>query len=202
VRSLWLWTLVALWLGYWLTVMIGAVHADVPHAPADILGAEWNAEARDVLAHAWNAEADWSGPDHVAIGYVFVRRWQMAQGKLSFAEVVRRYVSAYSTRHPSDRHRRVLATDESCEEPAGWDPHDGQWQAYAAPRCRALWERVDRWARGELRDPCQGRPTDFGGAMDTPAQSLMRVTCKGTANLFYTSKGAKTVLAAVARGHR
>lgn len=198
-REFIVWVLVVLWLGYWALFVLNPAHAD-SHAPADVLGESWTPEARETLAHAWNAEADWSAPDHVGIGYVFLRRWQDAKGRVPFVELIRRYVSAYRSVHPSARHLRVLATDESCTEPPGWDIHEGRWQDYAEPRCRALWARVDAWARGELRDPCRGQPRDFGGAMDSPQGSMVPVSCKGTVNRFYAHGKPSVVAASLARG--
>jgi hypothetical protein len=203
-REFVVWVLVVLWLLFWAIAIAQPVHADVLHAPAAVLGTEWTPEARETLAHAVNAEADWNPPDHVAIGWVFLRRWLDARGRVPFTAIITRYVSAYATKHPSARHKRVLATQESCERPEGWDDRAGRWEGYAQPRCRALWARVDAWARGELKDPCTGAPRDFGGAMDSPQGRMVPVSCKGTVNVFYAHDAHKlgTLSAVLAAGLR
>lgn len=150
---------------------------------------QWRPTTRVWLARAMVGEAGWkSERDHVAIAYVFKRRWRSMSRRwpgLRFEAVVLRYAKALGggRREFTPRQRWVRGLIPEAVEPDGW-PGRASWR-----RHRPLWlaalRRADRWRQGRLPDPCGGRADHFGGTIDTPWEGLEEVDCKGTANTFY-----------------
>lgn len=145
----------------------------------------WTDEAKLTLARAWVGEADWNAPDHVAIGWVLSKRWKIYNRtrpeakRIRFEGFVGMYCSPLKGRNL--RQRRIQAL------PWG-DPIKRQLGPYRLRRNVRRWrvvrERVERWGRGELKDPCP-KALHWGGTMDKPYQNWKPVRCGSTRNTFY-----------------
>lgn len=126
---------------------------------------------RDTLTAALVAESN-NRRDHAAILYVLHRRAE-ARGR-SLAATARAYCSAWGSSRPRARHMRELARDPSARADS---PYRDQWR-----RARRL---VDRWARGLVRDPCEGRAWHWAAARVRPRGRMIKIDCGTTSNTFY-----------------
>jgi hypothetical protein len=135
--------------------------------------AEWNEATRLTLAQVMVGEADWHEPDHVAIAFVLLRRWQQFQqsrGPTSF----QRYMQLYSStmKVDTERARWVRALP--------WGDVDGRYDK----RWKRVRELANAWGEGKIKDPCP-QAEHWGGAMDRPGKSWEAVSCGLTKNIFY-----------------
>jgi hypothetical protein len=138
------------------------------------------------LARAMVAEADWDAPgDHSAIAHVLWRRWLRHRENFpTFESMIRRYCRALRrARSPFSRQRWVQTLPfNGDEEPRFW-PEEASWSNHVE-RWREVRDRVERFARGTLLDPCP-RAIHWGGTMD-PDHGWRRVRCyEPTHNRFY-----------------
>jgi hypothetical protein len=135
------------------------------------------------------AEAGWkSARDHAAIAHVLARRYRRMVERYQsfrFVDVVRSYCAGLGgmTRSLTRRQLWVRELLPDGSEPQGWPSH-ASWRVHA-PLWRAALERADRFARGELRDPCRGRAWHWGGTIDSPRGRMEPVDCGETENTFY-----------------
>lgn len=155
-------------------------------------------EQFDRRTHLWTAramvaEAGWlSGKDHIAIAYVFSRRWKAMSRRwpeLRYLDIVFRYAKGLGSgrRQHSSRQIWIRALSPELSEPIGWPANAASWR-----RHRRYWsdtlDRAALWSRGRLADPCRGRATHFGGDMDEPRDGMVEVDCGETKNTFYEVK--------------
>ena len=137
---------------------------------------EWNEATRLTLAQVMVGEADWHEPDHIAIAYVLVRRWQQfnaARGPVTF----QRYMQLYSStmKVDTERARWVRALP--------WGELDGPY----GKRWKRVRELVEAWGSGKVKDPCPDAQ-HWGGTMDRPGKTWEAVSCGLTKNIFYISR--------------
>lgn len=145
------------------------VFAQGPLVPAD----QWDEATRLTLAQVMVGEADWHEPDHIAIAFVLVRRWQQfrrAREPVSF----QRYMQLYSSTMKVDTARARWVRSLPWGELEG--RYGKRWK-----RVRAL---VDAWGAGKIEDPCPNAE-HWGGAMDRPGKRWEAVGCGLTKNIFY-----------------
>ena len=125
------------------------------------------------LALTLVAEAEYAETDHAAILHVLDRR--AARGGETPAQHAMRYSSFW--RRP-ETPARVLRRIR--KNPEKW---------------RATLERVRRFERGELPDPCRGRALHWGDREGDLARAKRagwaRVSCGNTANLFWSIDGGR-----------
>jgi len=158
-----------------------------------LLAASDTAFARDEdalwLARCMVNEADFDATnDHLAIAAVLIKR--AGKYHISVASMVRKYCSGLRPgQRCSSRQRWVIELNPDATKPAHW-PTVVPWRWY-----RERWQRVLLTARlvlrGEMDDPCDGRAEHFGGKMDKPDKSLVRIDCGETRNLFYAYRSSK-----------
>lgn len=148
--------------------------------------AEAQGTAETTLARMAIGESDWNARDQSAVLHVVARR--AARAGVSVEQMSLRYSSVFAGK-PTPRKRWVLAIESSCEQPTAWPKHL-RWDRYRA-RCLATFERVQRFLRGELPDPCRGRANHFGSAtiavdVERAARAgWRRVSCGGAVNAFW-----------------
>lgn len=146
------------------------------------------AEGLDVLwlARAMVNEADYEAvTDHIAIGYVLVRKSKRTG--VSVAKIARVYSTGMDRgdRH-SDRHLSILELDYTGNKPEHWDGR-ASWKR-VRPQWMSTLQRARGVIAGKLADPCGGRSVHWGGPMDKPSKKLRRIDCGKTANYFYEWK--------------
>lgn len=164
---------------------------------------EWTPEARYNLVRCLVGEAGWSAPDHAAIPWALARSWQArVRGgfELTFAVQVERYCSVLRVSEPTERQLWVRALPETGpmteeNEPDAF-PDTVEWSGYSErlDRIRAF---VDRWALGEVRDPCP-RADHWGGVMDSIGVGAILVCPRASGGMrntfFYVSPEARRAL--------
>lgn len=156
---------------------------------------QFDSSTRIWLARAMIGESGWlSVNDHVAIAYVLKRRWNAIQNrwpKIRFKTVILAYAKALGGGRREYTRRQIWVRSLSFDlsEPQGW-PQKVSWKSHSKYWIQTL-ERVDRWVRGELPDPCKGRAFHWGGNMDTPRETMFPVDCGDTINTFY---GLKSII--------
>jgi hypothetical protein len=156
-----------------------------------LLAASDTAFARDDavlwLARCMVNEADFDATaDHLAIAAVLIKR--ATKYHVSMANMVQKYCSGLRPgQRRSSRQRWVIELNFDATKPPHW-PAVVPWRWY-----RERWQRVLTTARlvlrGEMDDPCDGRAEHFGGKMDAPDKSFIRIDCGDTRNLFYAYRG-------------
>lgn len=170
---------------YWFQ---GTAHAGSLTRPIPV-------EQFDGRTHVWTAramiaEGGWqSGNDHIAVAFVFSRRWKAMQKRwpdLRFLDVVFRYSKGLGANRREYKKRQIWirALSPSMLQPAGWPADKASW-----PKHKALWaktlDRARLWSEGRLLDPCRGLAFHFGGDMDVPKANMIAIECNDTANTFY-----------------
>jgi hypothetical protein len=136
------------------------------------------------LARCMVSEADTEAVlDHLAIAAVISKRSKKLG--ISITSMVRRYCKGLGPRdRKSPRIRWVSALDVSVRAPRSWTSDNGTWERY-----RERWFNVlvvaDLALQGDAYDPCGGRAEHWGGKMDTPDITLIRIDCGPTKNIFY-----------------
>lgn len=149
-----------------------------------IPAAQWGQEAQLWLARAMVAEAGWTAEDdHAAIAWVLYRRWKrirVAHPTVTFTAVVRAYCAGLG-RQPAFRPRqRWIRTLPAGEITGRLRRYSKEWEV--------IQQRVEDWAKGEVKDPCQGQAMHWGGHMDHAPRSWRSLDCGSTRNLFYALK--------------
>lgn len=146
-----------------------------PPLPADQL----THQAKHTLARVLVGEADWHRPDHVAISWVLAKRWKAYDswnpGKRTFVRTM--YLYAAPLKVKTARTKWVQSLPWTGPLPSALQPYKRHW--------RRVIRLVERWARGEIRDPCP-RARHYGGLMDKPKPGMRPVFCGPTRNIFYT----------------
>lgn len=133
-----------------------------------------SAEDKLQLARLLVGEADFHQADYAPISWVLLKRWRMYQHKrpeVTFAEFCTMYSAALRSSSPRARAIQALS----------WGEAPGRWGGRRWLRVQA-W--VERWAAGEVRDPCP-QALQWGGTMDRPAAHWRPVNCGRTRNIFY-----------------
>lgn len=160
---------------------------------------EWTAEARYNLARCLVGEAGWEAPDHSAIPWALARSWaarKRAGHELTFATQVHRYCAVLRVPNPTPRQRWVLALPETGpmteeNEPDAF-PDNIAWSSYSE-RWDAVRAFVDRWAAGEVEDPCP-RADHWGGTMDSIGSNAV-IVCQrergGMRNTFFRARSRR-----------
>jgi len=142
-------------------------------------------EAKLTLARAMVGEADWHEPDHRAIAWVLAKRFNSIEtrkpGKTTFSELVAKYASPLKTKTERTQFIQTL--------PWG-DPTSDAYKPFAK-HWAAVRELVERWAAGDIPDPCP-RAKHWGGAMDRPKVKLQPVNCGLTRNIFYEEPATRS----------
>ena len=151
--------------------------------------AQWTPQTRLWLARAMVAEAGFDAEqDHRAIAFVLARRWERVRERWSsmrLIDVIRNYCAGLGSyrRSITPRQRWVRALRPDLGKPEGW-PARLSWERHQ-PLWQATLERVDRFSRGELEDPCRGRAWHWGGVIDSPRGRMDPIDCGETHNTFY-----------------
>lgn len=78
-------------------------------------------------------------------------------------QMARNYCAAFKGKSEG-RKRWVRGLVASGDVPDGW-PVRASWKRYA-PHWKAVHQRAGAFLRGEVKDPCKGSPTHFGGLID------------------------------------
>jgi hypothetical protein len=151
---------------------------------------QWTQQTHLWLARAMVAEAGWTSErDHVAIAYVLERRWKHIHKEyraITFLHVIRAYCAGLmpGRRSLTDRQRWVRSLDlDITLEPEGW-PKTLEWTPHSK-LWKTVLDRADLWSTGSLPDPCNGEAWHWGGPMDDPEATMLRVDCGETLNTFY-----------------
>lgn len=142
------------------------------------------------LARAMVSEAGWLAKrDHAAIAHTLARRWRVRRERwpgVTFEQVIRNYCAGFYLKEealdPRQQWVRQLNSDglqpESWPQNVRWDKHLVYW--------RQVLDSVDRFAEGQLPDPCRGQSWHWGGPMDDPEGRMVKMDCGETKNTFYT----------------
>jgi hypothetical protein len=151
---------------------------------------EWTGDVKVWIARAMVSEAGWDETlDHVAVAFVLLRRWRLAQKQFpgySMVSVVRKYCAGFRDMALTKRQKWIKNMTLDGRRPAGW-PDDIFWRDYR-DRWIAVLNLVEAWRRGEHPDPCSGKAMYWGGPMDRPSKRMIRMDCGNTKNRFYTVK--------------
>jgi hypothetical protein len=155
----------------------GSVHAQMsPRRP--IPTSQWTGLAGASLAHLIRNESR-SGKDFAAIAWTVARRWY-----------------AHScTRERFDRH--IIRTSRYTRRARPWLEHEAAHGLRSDPELRA---DLDRWAAGDVPDPCRGQAMQWRApGVGGPGR---RVRCGDTSNAFYEHPraGQARAMIALARG--
>lgn len=161
---------------------------------------QWTKEAHLWTARAGVAEAGWPTSsvkrrEQVAAWYVLATRWRQMTTRwpaLRYVDAVRAYCAGLGQNAVPTKRQLWVRGLFLAKKPKGW-PRNASW-----PKHRRLWfatiERADKWARGELRNPCPGADY-FGGlrAGDVPVGDMVRHRCseqfeRAKGNTFYRVK--------------
>ncbi len=149
--------------------------------------ADWTPRARLLLAQSCVGEAGFRSAttgECAAIGWVYakrVRQMRRAGRSITYARMVRLYSQPIRLR----RHLWIVSLREDLEQPRGWPRRWPDWDEHFREQWQAVLDEVDRFARGEIEDPCP-RANHFGAVTDRPSPRLVRTGCAvRTRNLFY-----------------
>lgn len=120
------------------------------------------------IARAAVGECDFLLPDcHAATWHTLQRRLRTVMlprwPRYTLDKLVRKYCAAFRGR-PDDRERWVRGLVAPGTKPHGW-PRNLRWDRYA-PIWETIYNRAGAFLRGEVEDPCKGRPTHLGGLID------------------------------------
>ena len=136
------------------------------------------------MARCMVAEAGWTAvTDHLAIGYVLVRRWEWTRRRMALSEMVRRYCYGFKEPvAPTTRLAWVRSLNEEGTEPAGWPSREGSWKYI-----RKFWFEILQRARAiityQLADPCHGMALHWGAPFKGTLPDY--ISCGKTLNHFY-----------------
>lgn len=179
----------------------GARHREGPSESADDLHpggqrGHGGSDARDAegpgvqavvqlwLARASVAECDFMLPDcHAATWHTLQRRWRRAQRRwptYTLDQMARNYCAAFKGK-PDGRKRWVRGLLAAGTQPDGW-PSGASWERHSRWWAR-VYARAGAFLRGEVKDPCRGRPTHFGNVADMarfPPSEWKRIRCGRT----------------------
>lgn len=155
-------------------VLLGAATASADARP--VPASQWDTGTQLTLAQVMVGEADWHEPDHIAIAYVLMRRWEhhrRARGPITF----KRYMQLYSStmKVDTERARWVRALPWGKLE----GPLEDRWSKVIA--------LVKAFGAGKVEDPCP-EAEHWGGAMDRPGRRWQPVSCGMTKNIFYGAR--------------
>jgi hypothetical protein len=125
--------------------------------------------------------------DQIAVGYTLIRQWERARRKVSLINIIRNYCTGLGEGDKvSYRIKWILELDEKGTKPPSYNTKiEGNWE-----NPKKAWLEILEMARKvlnwELLDPCHGKSLHWGSVKDNPHPSLVRVTCDGVINIFYT----------------
>jgi hypothetical protein len=149
------------------------------------------------LAKAMVAEADFKQEkDHAALGYVLLRKHKIVKRHnpdATLTDMIRAYCSGFKRQYRgfyrrSPRLEWIYNLDAEGNEPNKW-PRKLPWEKYR-PMWLTVLQRAQSVIDGDIKDPCRGRASYWGGPMDNPSSRLRRVDCGKTANYFYSVRRA------------
>ncbi len=134
---------------------------------------EGRAEARTRVVQLWLArasvgECDFRLPDcHAAVWHTLRRRWLnlvLPQWPgYTLDRMARQYCAVFKGKSEKrKRWVRGLVADGS--EPDGW-PDAASWEVHG-PHWEAIHDVAGDFLRGEVKDPCKGKPVHLGGLID------------------------------------
>ncbi len=120
------------------------------------------------LARAAVGECDFRLPDcHAAVWATLQRRLRTIirpqWPRYTLDKLVRKYCASFRGKLDA-RKRWVRGFVGSTARPTGW-PTKLQWDRYA-PKWASIYERAGSFLRGEVKDPCKGKPVHLGGLID------------------------------------
>lgn len=123
-------------------------------------------------------------PDcHAATWHTLQRRWRRVARRwpsYTLERMARNYCAVFKGKSDG-RKRWVRGLVAAGTQPDGW-PAAASWERHR-PRWDALHARAGAFLRGELRDPCRGKPTHFGAGQDLarfPEADWARIDCGHT----------------------
>lgn len=162
-----------------------------PPLPAE----QWNPRTHVWLARAAVAEADWKAEkDHTLIAWALTYRWRAMVKRwptMRFVDVVRRYCAGLGDLSDPTRRQLWVRALPGQVERSRW-PAGLNWQ-YAS-RWRKILTHTDRWARGLVPDPSNGRVRHWGGDLTEDTERAQKAVSEGrwveldlggTVNTFY-----------------
>lgn len=154
----------------------GAHAQSCPREP--VPASQWTELAGASLAHLVRNESR-SGKDFAAIAFTVARRWY-----------------AHSCQHETFA-QHIIRTSRYTRRARPWLEHEAAHGLRSDPELRA---ELDRWARGDVPDPCRGQAMQWR-APGVPGPGR-RVDCGSTSNRFYAhpEPGNRRALSALARG--
>jgi hypothetical protein len=130
-----------------------------------------------------NEAGFWAVNDHLALAAVLKK--QARRLRVSTADIVQMYCGGLRpNKKHNRRHRWILELNIRGTEPKHWIANDGKWKWYR-DQWYTLLILADLALHPKAHDPCGGRAAHWGGKMDTPDKSLIRIDCGPTRNIFY-----------------
>ena len=138
------------------------------------------------MARCMVAEAGWTAvTDHLAIGYVLIRRWEQLGRRITLARLIRQYCAGLGEHaRPSPRQRWILELNEAGDAPAHF-PKNERWSATQKYWTAAL-QRARLVLAWQLPDPCHGEAMHWSAKGRAPAAELYPVDCgPGIVNAFF-----------------
>lgn len=120
------------------------------------------------LARAAVGECDFILPDcHAATWFTLQRRWRrlmLRWPRYTLDQMARNYCAVFKGK-PERRKRWVRGLSAAGTRPDGWPSGNVPW-ARQSVRWAAIYARAGAFLRGEVKDPCRGKPTHLGGLID------------------------------------
>jgi len=149
---------------------------------------EWSEQSKVWLARAMVSEAGWKNTsDHIAIAYVLLRRWKLAQkryAKFPLVSVIRKYCAGFRGVEFTARQKWIKNLTADAARPVHW-PNDIYWSDYRE-RWLAVLDTAEQWRQGQYADPCAGKAMYWGGPLDHPSKRMIKMDCGETKNFYYT----------------
>ncbi len=137
------------------------------------------------LARAAVGECDLILPDcHAGTWWTLHRRWVRVMRRwpsYTLDQMARNYCAVFKGK-PEGRKRWVRGLVAAATLPDGWPQARVPWERRSA-RWTSIYARAGAFLRGEVKDPCRGKPVHFGAGTDLLRFSLQdweRVHCGRT----------------------